>query len=115
MFCGAEEHFTLYLSEPPVVTLRTTELRGGRYGRIRLKLSKISGVTLRITRGAKLVHTRYVGTLARGRHSLGWEVPRRRGGYEVELLVRDLAGNAASTAGEVEVLKPLKKKRRKKG
>jgi D-glucuronyl C5-epimerase C-terminus len=115
VFCGAEEHFTLYLSQPPVVALRTTELRGGRYGRIRLKLSKISNVTLRITRGTKLVHTRYVGTLARGKHSLGWQVPRKRGGYEVELAVRDLAGNPASTAGEVEVLKPLKKKRRKKG
>jgi hypothetical protein len=109
-FCGAEEHFTLYLSQPPVVALTTTELRGGRYGRIRLKLNKVSNVTLRITRGSKLVHARYVGTLSRGRHSLGWQVPRRRGGYEVELVVRDLAGNSASTAGEVEVLKPRKKK-----
>jgi hypothetical protein len=115
VFCGAEEHFTLYLSQPPVVTLTTTELRGGKYGRIRLTLSKISNVSLRITRGSKLVHSRYVGTLARGKHSLGWQVPRKRGGYEVELDVRDLAGNPASTAGEVEVLKPLKKKRRKKG
>jgi hypothetical protein len=113
VFCDAEEHFTIYLTQPPVVTLRTTELRGGRYGRIKLKLSKISGVTLRITRGSRLVHTRYVGTLSRGRHSLGWDVPRKRGGYEVELVARDLAGNSASTEGDVEVLKPKKKKHKK--
>ncbi len=53
VFCGAEEHFTAYLSQPPVLSVTTTRLRGGRYGRIRLVLSKISGVTLRITRGVE--------------------------------------------------------------
>ena len=82
-----------------MLAVTTTKLRGGRYGRIRLRLSKISGVTLRITRGTKLVHARYVGTLAYGPHSLGWQVPRRKGVYTVELIARDLAGNAGDRRG----------------
>ena len=82
-----------------MLAVTTTRLRGGRYGRIRLVLSKISGVTLRITRGSKLVHTRYVGNLDRGPHSLGWQVPRKRGVYTVELIARDLAGNAGDGRG----------------
>jgi hypothetical protein len=68
-------------------------------------------VTLRITRGEKLVHTRYVGSLSRGPHTLGWEVPRRAGSYTVTLAARDPAGNSATATGDVEVLKPRKKKR----
>ncbi len=111
-YCGAEDHFTEYLSEPPVVELDSRRLRGGAYGRIKLSLNKISGVTLRITRGKRLVHARYVGSLARGRHTLGWQVPRRRGAYTVTLAARDLAGNPASVAGDVRVLAPRKKTRR---
>jgi len=111
VYCGAEERFTTYLSTPPVVELDSRRLRGGTYGRIKMSLDKISGVTLRITRGEKLVHTRYVGSLSRGAHTLGWEVPRRAGSYTVTLAVRDLAGNPASATGDVEVLKPRKKKR----
>jgi hypothetical protein len=39
-------------------------------------------------------------------------VPRRRGIYTVTLAARDLAGNPATASGDVEVLKPRKKKRR---
>ncbi len=112
VYCGAEDRFTAYLSVPPEVELRSRRLRGGTYSRIKMSLSKISGVTLRITRGDALVHTRYVGTLSRGPHTLGWQVPRRAGTYTVTLAARDLAGNPASASGDVEVLKPRKKKRR---
>ena len=111
VYCGAEEHFTTYLTTDPVVRLDSRRLRGGTYGKLKLSLDKISGVTLRITRGEKLVHTRYVGSLSRGPHTLGWQVPRRRGIYTVTLAVRDLAGNPATATGDVEVLEPRKKKR----
>ena len=111
-FCEASEHFTDYLTQPPVAGIQTTRLRGGKYGRIKMSLSKISGVTLTIRRGDKLVHTRYVGALSYGRHTLGWEVPRKKGDYTVSLSVRDLAGNPASVSGDVEVLAPRKKKKR---
>jgi hypothetical protein len=112
VFCGAQEHFTEYLTQPPIAGIQTTRLRGGRYGRIKMSLSKISGVTLTIRRGDKVVHSRYVGALAYGKHTLGWEVPRRKGDYTVSLAVRDLAGNPASVSGDVEVLPPRKKKKR---
>ena len=110
-YCGAEDRFTTYLTTAPVASLATRRLRGGAYGKLKMSLDKISGVTLRITRGEKLVHTRYVGSLSRGPHTLGWQVPRRAGTYTVTLAVRDLAGNPASATGDVEVLKPRKKKR----
>ncbi len=111
-YCGAVESFTEDLTTAPVVRLVSRRLRGGEYGRIKMALDKISGTTLRITRGEKLVHTRYVGNLSRGPHTLGWEVPRRAGTYTVTLNVRDLAGNTAAATGDIQVLKPRKKKRR---
>ena len=84
--------------------LASRRLRSGTYGKLKMSLDKISGVTLRITRGEKLVHTRYVGSLSRGAHTLGWQVPRRRGLYTVTLAVRDLAGNPGTATGDVEVL-----------
>ena len=98
-------------STNPVVKVSRRWLRGGTCGKIKMALDKISGVTLRITRGEKLVHTRYVGSLSRGPHTLGWQVPRKAGDYTVTLAARDLAGNPASATGDVEVLKPRKKKR----
>jgi hypothetical protein len=112
VFCSARDHFTEYLTQPPVAGIRTTRLRGGTYGRIKMTLSKISGVTLRIQREDTLVHTRYVGALSYGKHTLGWQVPRRTGDYTVMLSVRDLAGNPASVSGDVQVLPPRKKKKR---
>ena len=112
VYCGAEGTFTAYLAEPPELAIRTRRLRGGRYGYLKVDLSKISNVTLTIRRGGETVHSRYVGTLAHGRRELGWLAPRKAGLYTVELTARDLAGNPASATGDVEVLKPLKKKRK---
>jgi hypothetical protein len=111
VYCGARDHFTAYLTTPPALGLRTRQLRGGRYGYLRLTLSKISNLTLRIERGDRLVHTRYVGTLGRGTRSLGWSVPKKAGAYTVELLARDLAGNPATATGTVEVLAPRKRRK----
>lgn len=110
-YCGTVDSFTEDLTTAPVVRLDSRRLRGGRYGRIKMALDKISGTTLRITRGETLVHTRFVGTLSRGAHTLGWAVPRRAGTYTVTLSARDLAGNTASASGDIQVLKPSKKKR----
>ena len=108
-YCGARDRFTAYLDTPPELAVSTRRLRGGRYGRIRLTLSKISNLTLRIERGDRVVHSRYVGTLGHGERSLGWAVPRRAGAYTVELLARDLAGNPAAATSTVEVLRPRRR------
>ena len=110
-YCGAEERFTGYLAQPPELQVRTSRLRGGGYRRIRVSLSKISNVSLRIERAGTLVHARYVGALPRGSHTLGWSVPRKAGAYTVALTARDLAGNPATAAAEVEVLRPPRRKR----
>jgi hypothetical protein len=112
LYCGTRDDFIAYLDQPPVLVLRSTRLRGGRYGYIKLDLSKISNVTLRIMRGGETVHSRYIGTLGHGRRELGWSVPRKAGLYTVQLAARDLAGNPASAEGDVRVLKPRKKKRK---
>ena len=105
-YCGAVERFTGYLAEPPELQVRTRRLRGGGYRRVAVSLSKVSYVTLRIQRAGRLVHARYVGALSGGAHTLGWAVPRQAGAYTVELVARDLAGNAATVAAEVDVLRP---------
>jgi hypothetical protein len=110
VYCDTAQHFTEYLALPPELRLETARLRGGSYGRLRLELSKISTVSLKIERGDKVVHSRYVGTLAHGERSLGWAVPRRPGEYTVTLTARDLAGNPAEATGTVEVLKARKKR-----
>jgi hypothetical protein len=106
VYCATAERFVQYKSQPPVVAVRPRTLRGGRAGRVRFTLSKVSNVSLQIRRGGKLVEARPFGAVGYGTRSFGWDVPRRAGEYTVQLSVRDLAGNAAATTATVKVLKP---------
>ncbi|MGH2949504.1 MAG: D-glucuronyl C5-epimerase family protein, partial [Solirubrobacteraceae bacterium] len=106
VYCSTARRFQEYKSEPPEITVRGRRLRGGRPGRVRFELSKISSVSLRITRGDSVVEARPFGNVGYGERSFGWDVPRRRGEYEVELTATDLAGNTASDVATVRVLKP---------
>jgi D-glucuronyl C5-epimerase C-terminus len=110
VYCTTAQHFVAYKSVPPVLTVHSKRLRGGRYGRVRFDLSKISDVTLTITRNGKVVESRAFGAVGYGKRTFGWQVPRRGGTYDVELAATDLAGNAASDATAVRVLKPKKRK-----
>jgi D-glucuronyl C5-epimerase C-terminus len=111
VYCTTAENFVAYKSQPPAVEVKPRRLRGGKPGRVRFELSKISSVTLKITRGTKVVESRPFGTVGYGKRTFGWDVPRRRGDYTVQLDVRDLAGNPASAQAVVTVLKPKRKKR----
>jgi hypothetical protein len=111
VYCTAAEHFVAYKSVPPVLTVHSKTLRGGRYGRVRFELSKISDVTLTITRNGKVVESRPFGAKGSSRPTFGWHVPRRKGTYDVQLRATDLAGNSSDDATTVRVLKPKKKKR----
>jgi hypothetical protein len=95
----------------PLVTVEPRTLRGGRPGRVRFTLSKISNVDLRIRRAGKLVESRAFGAVGYGKRTFGWDVPRRAGDYAVQLSVRDLAGNPAAATGTVKVRRPKRKKR----
>jgi hypothetical protein len=111
IYCTTAEHFDAYKTVPPELKVKSKTLRGGRYGRVPFELSKISTVTLQITRGARTVEARPFGSVGYGKRTFGWEVPRRAGTYTVTLTARDLAGNATSDTTTVRVLKPKKKKR----
>jgi hypothetical protein len=111
VYCTTAENFVAYKSQPPAVLVNPKRLRGGKAGRVSFELSKISNVTLKITRGTKVVESRPFGVVGYGKRTFGWDVPRRRGDYTVQLDVRDLAGNPASAQGVVTVLKPKRKQR----
>jgi hypothetical protein len=111
VYCTTAEHFVAYKRVPPKVTLYSKRLRGGRHGRVRFDLSKVSTVTLQITRGARTVEARPFGSVGYGKRTFGWQVPRRKGTYTVVLRATDLAGNTGSATTTVRVLKPKTKKR----
>jgi hypothetical protein len=58
---------------------------------VRFFMTKISCVTLRVTRGSRPVAT-VTRVLGRGARGLAW-VPPRAGTYAVEVEARDLANN----------------------
>ena len=78
-------------------------LRPKKSGKLRFKLSKISRVSVRVTRGSTVVATINPGVLYRGTKSLAWTAPKKTGTYAVSVTATDLAGNTGSGAGEVEV------------
>jgi D-glucuronyl C5-epimerase C-terminus len=112
VYCDAELHFTTYLTVPPELALRTTRLRGGTAGTLRFSLSKISRTTMSATApdGTRALSVT-AGTVGRGTHTIAWTPPRKPGIYTVRIDATDLAGNAGSVEGAVEVLKPKKRKK----
>jgi hypothetical protein len=103
VFCDTAQRFTADLTTPPVVTVPAQRLRAGHYGLLRLRLDKMSALTVTIRRGDAVVLSRSLGTLPYGTHRVGWSVPRRRGTYGVTVSARDLAGNTSDSTGSVTV------------
>jgi D-glucuronyl C5-epimerase-like protein len=112
VYCSTADRFLEYKAQPPVIDVREKTLRGGRDGRVRFTLSKISSVSLRITRGDSVVEARPFGNVGYGSRSFAWDdVPRRAGEYTVELSATDLTGNTASDSATVRVLRPKRGRR----
>jgi D-glucuronyl C5-epimerase C-terminus len=111
-FCTTATHFTTYLSVPPEIELRTDELRGGKDGTLAFSLSKISTATVTVTApdGRQILRSG-LGRVGRGTHALQWAVPRKAGTYALRVDATDLAGNPADIEGDLEVLKPKRKRR----
>ena len=80
-------------------------LRPNRIGKLPFRLSKISRISIRVTRGTSSVATINPGVLGRGTETLAWKAPKRSGDYGVMVTATDLAGNAASAAAGVGVEK----------
>ena len=110
VYCDTELRFAQYELEPPQLSLVTTTLRGGTTGKVRLRLSKISRVGLRVKRGDRIVSVRPAVVVGHGTASLRWLVPRKAGDYDVTLTAVDLAGNVGTAEGTIEVLKPKRKR-----
>jgi hypothetical protein len=93
-YCRMQARFERYLHEPPDIAV---SFRGPRRAhrtlRVRIRVSKISSVQLRITRGDRVVLARDV-TLRRGTHTFRVK-PSRRGPLGVAVHARDPAGNEA--------------------
>jgi hypothetical protein len=104
-YCSANQHFTEYLTIPPVVEVLPRTLQPKKSGKLRFKLSKISRISVRITQGTKTIALINPGVLYRGTKSLAWTAPKKTGAYGITVSATDLAGNAASASGEVEVQK----------
>ena len=51
------------------------------------------------------------GAVTHGTHTLEWAVPRKAGTNELRVDATDLAGNPADVEGDLEVLKPTRKRR----
>jgi hypothetical protein len=101
-YCGAQTRFTTYLHQPPRVTVSFDgPRRARRTMTLRVTLSKISAVALRIRRGNRVIVARDV-TLRRGAHEFRLK-PSRRGTLAVGVQARDLAGNAAAASRTVRV------------
>ncbi len=104
VYCGAAQRWTSYLSQPPVVKLVTRRARAGKRASLRLELSKPSYVKLAVVRGGRTFAV-LAARLGSGRRALVWARPRAGKGFEVQVRATDLAGNVATTKGELEVLK----------
>ena len=113
VYCDTELRFAQYeLEQPQSCRSSTTTLRGGTLGKVRVRLSKISRVGLRVQRGGQgRLDPRRRSWSATARRTLSWPVPRKAGDYDVTLTAVDLAGNVGTAEGTIDVLKPKKRKR----
>jgi hypothetical protein len=111
VYCDTELRFAQYELEQPVVSLVTTTLRGGTLSKFKVRLSKISRVGLKLSRGVKVAYVKPAVVVGHGSPTLSVTVPRKAGVYDVAVTAVDLAGNVGTAEGTLDVLKPKKRKR----
>src|SRR3954452_1378141 len=104
-YCSAEQHFTQYLTTPPVVSVLPRTLVAKKSGKLRFKLSKISRINLAVRRGETVVANINPGVLGRGTKTINWTASKKTGVYTVSVIATDLNNNKATASGEVTVSK----------
>jgi hypothetical protein len=102
IYCTTANSFREDEKTPPVVTLLTQTLKTGERAGVRLKLSKVSTVSITIKLGEKTVWTN-TATVEGGNPRLLWVTPSKAGVYSVELRATDLAGNEEVASGAIAV------------
>ena len=111
VYCDGETRFTRYLYEHPRLELGPT--RRGRAGRplpIRFRLSKISRVSIRVTRGGRLVFASRQ-TLGYGRRAFVFRAPAG-GRYRFRLEAADLRNHHRVVRGSLLVQRAERRRRR---
>jgi hypothetical protein len=112
VYCTAASNFTAYLTTPPQLRLTEQRVRGGKTRTLRYSLSKISRTAIRVLApDGRTVLSVAAGVVGRGTRTVAWNAPRKPGVYKLHVDATDLAGNAASAEGLVEVLAPKRPKR----
>jgi hypothetical protein len=104
VYCDTERRFTRYLHQQPQVRLRSRRLRAGRAAALRFRLSKISTVWIRVTRGDAVVFS-HAALMGYGSKAQWLRVPKRRGTYGVTFTATDLAGNRSVLETTVDVVR----------
>jgi hypothetical protein len=104
-YCSAEQHFTQYLTTPPVVSVLPRTLVAKKSGKLRFKLSKVSRINLAVRRGDAVVANINPGVLGRGTKTIKWTAPSKSGTYTLSVIATDLNNNKATASGEVTVKK----------
>jgi len=105
IYCSTAAAFEADLHTPPVITLVTHHVRTGERAGIRVALSKISTVTMTISRSGKVVWS-VTASVPGGKPRLLWVTPARGGTFTVSLTAVDLAGNSSSASGRIVVHRP---------
>jgi hypothetical protein len=114
IYCTTATRFRADQTTPPVVALLTQTVRTKERAGVRIKLSKVSTVSMTIELGEKTVWTNRA-TVEGGKPRLLWVTPSKPGVYGVVLRATDLAGNEEVTSGSITVKKAPKAKKIPKG
>ena len=104
LYCETADRFTRYLDEHPRLDLLGVRgvSRVRRPARIRFRLSKISRVSIHISRGGRLVFSQRVLGVGYGVRAFTW-VPRQPGIYRVRLEAADLRNHHTVRRGHLTV------------
>lgn len=105
LYCETEQRFTRYLLEDPRLDLlrpSPARPRAGRPVRIRFRLSKISRVSIHVSRGGRVAFSRRVIGVGHGVRSFTW-TPRTPGRYRVRIEAADLRNHHTVRRGRVTV------------
>jgi hypothetical protein len=108
IYCTTAQRFTTDLHTPPAITLLTRKLPPKTRGGVQLSLSKVSTVSLTVSRGGKVLWSN-TAFVEGGKPRLLWVTPNKTGAYEVSIRAVDLAGNSATTSGTIAVQPPKRR------
>ena len=102
VYCSTATRFDEDLKTPPVLGLRTTQLKAKHTADVRFHVSKISRVGITILRNGRTVFLTSA-SFGYGDHSFAIPALPRAGSYSVALDATDLAGNYGQTTGAIKV------------